>query len=103
VAPAQEGASASVEVAWPSASAPFYVATVSYDYMEVVKYSAFLLKACTAGPGEALTVWSSDEDPLVWGPRGAFAYRGGGGWQVRVEGAVAGELPESAAVPAFRP
>jgi hypothetical protein len=102
-APTEEGASVSADVTWLSASAPWYVVTIAYDYIEVVTYRAFLLRACAAGQGEELTKWSGDQEGLVWGPRGVFAYRGDSGWIVRAEGKVAGELPPGAAFPAFRP
>ena len=103
VAPTEEGASASVDVSWPSAHAPWYVAMIAYDHMEVVTHKAFLLKACTAAPGEVLTGWAADEEALVWGPSGVFAYRGNGGWVVRVDGEVVGKLPGSAVTPVFLP
>jgi hypothetical protein len=103
VAPAAEGASASVDISWPSASAPWYLVTVAYDYTEVVRQKAFLLKACAAGSGEALTAWAGDEEALVWGPGGTFAYRGNGAWVVRSPDGGTGRLTESAATPAFRP
>ena len=94
-APAEEGASVSVHPIWLSPSTPWYVVTVAYDHMEVVRYRAFLLRACASGQGEELTGWSGEEEGLVWGPGGVFAYRGDAGWVVRVDGRVAESSPRA--------
>lgn len=103
-APAREGATSSAEVAWlASSSPPSFLLTVAYDYIETVHEEVFLMRACDAVPSAELGALAGEPGGLIWGPRGFFVHRGESGWVVRAGDRVIGSLPESEALPAFRP
>jgi hypothetical protein len=103
-APAREGANSDARVDWlASDSSPTFLVTVSHDYLETVLEEAFLMRACDAVPRAELGALAGEDGGVIWGPRAFFVHRGQSGWVVRAGERVIGTLPESQALPAFRP